>query len=334
MADIPVGLTQLMHINALSADLALSLSSSRELASLPSAPWSHQTFAHYADARRRTAPPPEPDIDDLPSSRPPPLALPRRDAADRRRARQQAAATARSHRVMSEAHSSSSTVTSHSNSNSNCNLRGRDEDEDLPKELFALLRKKGRKTRMPVRRMFVLRDGTLYNFKTCKAKTASWKLALAGAVVGLDPRTLRIVVLLNGERTLVLYAETAEQASVWTEALARAADVDGGGSRCSRGSSAAWETDNIAEIRTMSSFVDDEEGPYGEYSVPVQDVGGGGGGGGDDDVPENENWDSFRSFAKLHIRTGRGTDAMRERLRMGLAQQHKHQESSFAAEGV
>ncbi|CDF36180.1 unnamed protein product [Chondrus crispus] len=222
---------------------------------------------------------------------------------------------------MSEAHSSS-TVTSHAASASSSS------DDDPPPDLHALLRKKGRKTRLPVRRMFVLRAGTLYNFRNPKADAPSWKVALAGAVVGLDPRTLRIVVLLNPHRTLVLYADSPQQASQWTEALARAAAFERGPdtsttSRGSSGSSTAWDADtannnNIAEIRTMTSFVDDEDSDWRkgarhpDFGLPPQDLAL--------DVPENDNWDSFRSFAKLHIRTATGPDAIRERVAMGLAQ--------------
>lgn len=304
MTDFPVRLTELMHLNALSTDLALTLQSTPSLTA-NSLPWSNRTFSHYADARRLTSPP-QPDIDDLPSSRPAPLALPQRDAAARRAARQAAALRARTARTVSEADSSSTSAASHSEFH-------KDDDHESDPEMYALLRKRGRKTRIPRRRMFVLRENTLYNFKTTKARKASWKLSLHGAVVGLDPRTLRIVLLLHGQRTLVLYAENAEQARQWTEALAKAADSDCRSSTSRSTTSQGWD-DAVAEVTSMTSFVADqrvEETPFprthspptkwatsdSRLSLDIPDIAA--------DSPDNDNWDSFRSFAALQIQTGR-----------------------------
>lgn len=67
----------------------------------------------------------------------------------------------------------------------------------------------------------------------------------------MDPRRLRIVVLLHGQRTLVLYAESAEQAREWTVALAKAADLEAASVDDWRDA----DPHGVVEVTSMRSFV-------------------------------------------------------------------------------
>lgn len=218
-----------MHLNAFGADIAATWTSH-------SAP----TFPRYADALRLCNTPP--------STHTAPASI----THTRRAARQAALQRAReARRSCGEATDASSTATS--------------EGSWADDELVGVLRKRGRRTGLAMKRRFVLKEGVLYNFGGRRGGGVSWKLGLGGAVVGLDERGARIVVIVDGERRVVLYAEGGEEARRWAEALWRAADgfVSGG----------------CEELRRDGRVLNEEGG-------------------------ECEIWDSFASFAKLEIRGG------------------------------
>lgn len=277
-----LGRLDLIRFNAFSTDIAGALHNDGIVP-----PWAGQQLSHYATARQHTATfgrthstrhtdipaPPHAEI-------PPPMLLPDRDAASRRAARQAAARRLREARLLAakgrgkdrvERCRSGYSVTPASSTDGDVSSFGSSVSEDGEGALVGQLKKRGRKTGIARKRVFVLSEGVLYNYRSLSAERASWKLSMPGAVVGFDVKTLRIVVALDGYRTLVLYAMSVEDALVWTEALGRAAESGFGGCCCDEG-----------VVRGRGADVD---------------LSGA--------LPENENWDSFKSFAKLQIRTSR-----------------------------
>lgn len=151
------------------------------------------------------------------------------------------------------------------------------------------LRKRGRKTRMLMKRHFVLVGSTLYNYRWKRDIKPSWKLNLEGANVGTDATQCRIVIFLDGHRQLVLYARTAKELEVWGSALARAAD-----------SASEFCRNDSPTCVTQQRFDRESDDFDTEQSKPVKEI----------DVvdmarmaKESGEWDSFRSFSALQVRT-------------------------------
>lgn len=263
-----------MQLHTLSVDVAASL-----IHEEPSS-WHDVTLPAFAATRKKAS---SPSREVVPVQKEVVLALPPPDV--KRRARQAALREARLARtdstvgfesgkiapVMSLAELSSLSsedgymrkTPSHSSISSNGDV------------VCGTLKKRGRKTRMHLRRHFVLSEGTLFNYKHEYDTRPSWKLTLQNAEVGTDVSTLRIVVCMEGERRLVLYARNVKEMETWACALARAADI---------ASSGFGETEQTRRWSGERGCEDD-----------VVDMAG--------LKKESVEWDSFRSFSALQIRT-------------------------------
>lgn len=289
MDDLPGGLSAVYQLHTLSVDVAASIVHPDNTDG--PATWHNFTLPAFAAARRQISATTaesfqSPHAQLLP---PPPTAV------DKRRARQAAFRTARNMReaapLAAGATSPIPTVSqadlSTESSEDESNMRKTPSESTsttvsssrTPAALSGSLRKRGRKTGLFVRRYFVLKGCTLYNFRARGAQhRATWKLGLTGAEVGVHLPTLRIVVCLAQERRLVLVASSVKQAEVWGGALARAADsVSRFESRSARGVGGSLD---VVKAEGMEEV--------------VVDMGR---------VKDTSEWDSFKSLSALHMRT-------------------------------
>jgi hypothetical protein len=86
------------------------------------------------------------------------------------------------------------------------------------------LSKRGRRTRLLRLRFLTIDRSMLRSYRTETCPLPSWALDLRGALVGLDPHTHRIVLMLDRRRRLVLFARSARDAQLWADAFVEAAD--------------------------------------------------------------------------------------------------------------
>lgn len=166
------------------------------------------------------------------------------------------------------------------------------------------LRKKGRRSRMRLLRFFTVEGCVLRSYKDEVAMHPSWAVNLHGAIVGVDIEKFRIVLLLDNDRKLVLYARSVLDAQLWADSFAKAADskLD----RCAQrlfcpvpDKPSPMERDP----HVVHSHTDCRAGPIDEHP-DMENVGSN-----NMFDPACDVWDTFRSFGALHFVNGKRKQA-------------------------
>lgn len=143
------------------------------------------------------------------------------------------------------------------------------------------LRKRGRRSRMRKLRFFTVDKSFLRSHKN-EHCVASWSVDLRGALIGVDNKTCRIVIMLDSARRMVLYAQSAQDAQLWADAFASASECDD------------YDYDWASNGKKYASYGNSKAASRTSTADPTSDI-----------------WDTFRSFSALAILTRKQSSSKR-----------------------